>query len=177
VPDRPGRHRAWCHGRYVAGRHHRPTAGPARLRTGLLATIGGLTVANVVLGGLAVHATRTGATPAAVVPLPVINVPPATTAPAPATRGADRQLARTRPPVLLGPADLGASLTAYCLDRVYGAVSAGPGSDTWVCVRDAAGPYPIAMNVACAWLYGADAWAGMLDDDNPQTWRCYRDAS
>ena len=77
----------------------------------------------------------------------------------------------------LGPAELGASLTAYCLDRVNGAVGAKPGSDTWVCVRGTAVPYPIDMNVACAWLDGPDAWAGMLDDNDPQTWRCYRDAS
>ncbi len=175
MPDRTGRHRASGRRRYASGRHHRPSPAPARLRTGLLATIAGLTVADAVLGGLAVHAAGTGTTPASVAPLPVTTVPPATTAPDRGPRGADRQ--RARPPVLLGPAHLGASLTAYCLHRVNGAVGAAPGSDTWVCVRDAAGPYPIAMNVACAWLYGADAWAGMLDDDDPQSWRCYRDAS
>jgi hypothetical protein len=31
--------------------------------------------------------------------------------------------------------------------------------------------------VACRWLYGPDAWAGMLDDNDQQTWRCYRDPS
>jgi hypothetical protein len=177
VPDPTGRRRTPGRGRYVAGRHHHAGAPPARLRTGLLAAIAGLIVADVVLGGLAVHATRTGAAPAA--PLPVITFPPAITgvSPSPAPRGAERQLARTRPAVLLGPADLAASLTAYCLDRVNGAVAAGPGSDTWVCVRTTGGPYPIAMNVACAWLYGPDAWAGMLDDNDPQTWRCYHDPS
>jgi hypothetical protein len=95
----------------------------------------------------------------------------------PSPRGADRQQAKARTPELLGPAHLAASLTAYCRARVRAAISAGPGSDTWVCERVAARPYLISMNVACSWLYGPDAWAGMLDDNDPQTWRCYRDPS
>jgi hypothetical protein len=177
VPDRTGRHRAPGHGRYASRRpprHHRTAS---RTRTGLIATIGGLTVANLVLGGLAVH---TSATPSAPLPLPIFSVPPPVATvlgPSAAPRGAERQRAKVRPPVLLGPKNLAASLTAYCLDRVSGATGASPGSDTWECDRVLVRPFPIAMDVACRWLYGPDAWAGMLDDNDQQTWRCYRDPS
>src|SRR4051812_19252986 len=170
------RHRAPGHGRYVArrrspARHHRPGAPPpARTRAGLLSTIGGLAVANLVLAGLAVHQARSGDTAAAMPPPPPrITFPaPDRTAPRPARRAeaAQRQRAKPRPPVLLGPASLDAALTAYCADRVIGARGARPGSSTWVCDRVRARPFPIDMDVACRWRYGPDAWAGMLDDND-----------
>src|SRR4051812_18547878 len=115
---RSARHRAPGHGRYVArrrppARHHRPGAPPpARTRTRLLSTIGGLAVANLVLAGLAVHQAGSGDTAAAIPPPPPgITFPaPDPTAPRPPrpAEAAQRHRAKPRPPVLLGPTNLDA---------------------------------------------------------------------
>jgi hypothetical protein len=71
--------------------------------------------------------------------------------------------------VLLGPEGavaLAAILTDYCGARAV--VVEGD----WTCKGK-----PIDMDKACVFRYDEDAWAGMLNDDDPRTWRCYRDVS
>jgi hypothetical protein len=47
----------------------------------------------------------------------------------------------------------------------------------WTCWPPDAGRGLIDMDAVCRWRYGDDGWAGMTDDDDPTTWRCYRDPS
>jgi hypothetical protein len=126
------------------------------------------------------------------VPLPTAtsspSAPPTTAAPKPRQTSAApaRTTVRTttapRPkpkPTLLGPGGddvLEASLTAYCVSvRGDLAVAIRSGSaDGWDC-RHAERLTPIAMNDACRFFYGDDAWSKTLDDANPYSWRCFRD--
>jgi hypothetical protein len=142
--------------------------------------IGTLAVMDAILGGLVLRpAHDDGRTGLAAAPLPRITIPapptPAARTLAPAR--AQRQAAKARPPVLLGPAHLAASLTAYCRAQVSGALRAGMTGDGWQCARALVRPVAIDMDAACRWLYGEDAWSGMIDDTDQRTWRCYRDPS
>jgi hypothetical protein len=176
----PGRHRARRRSHHIAFRsgprkHFNVTDRDHRLRRGFGVTIGTLVVANSVLGVLVLHRTTEGGTLADSVPLPAISIaPPAPWAPP--TRSPRRALpqkAKARPPVELGPANLGDALTGYCTEVKHAGAAVLSG-DNWRC--GSTGPFP-SMDAACRWLYDAGAWAGMKDDTDPQTWRCYHDAS
>jgi hypothetical protein len=184
----PGRHRAPGHGRYIAlrrapVRHRRVTTTnrPRRAitRIGVVAMIGTLTAADVALGVLIVQRGRQGTdTTVAAAPGPAIAIPPPPAGrPARPTPRGERRRSKVRPPVLLGPRHLAASLAAYCTGTVSAAIRARPTEDGWACDRRFVRDRAIDMDAACRWLYGRDAWAGMLNDDNQQTWRCYRDPS
>jgi hypothetical protein len=134
-------------------------------------------IANAVVGGLVMHQTGDG-TPVVAAQLPTISIAPPPTA-VPAARSpqrVERRAAKARPPVLLGPRRLPTAMFAYCEASGTGSTGASAAPDSWQCDR-ASISRMIDMDAACQWLYDADAWAGMLDDDDPQTWRCYRDAS
>jgi hypothetical protein len=84
-----------------------------------------------------------------------------------------RQAAKVRPPIYLGL--LGAAeLTKYCRAHTGARTTAVSTDDGWAC-----GPMakPLSMNAVCRWWHGPEAWAGMIDDNDPDTWRCYRDPS
>jgi hypothetical protein len=148
-------------------------------RIGVVAVVGTLAAADVALGALVLqHGRDVTDNTVAATPLPTVsNPPPPTRRPAqPAPRG-ERRRSKVRPPVLLGPRHLAASLSAYCTDTVSGTTGARPTDDGWACNRLFVSDRAINMNAACRWLYGTEAWAGMLNDDDQQTWRCYRDPS
>jgi hypothetical protein len=163
-------HRTPGHGRYLA-----------RLKLTLGTAIGTLAVTNVILGGLLVHrAHDAGTANLAATPLPAISIPvPPTATPEPIRppERARRQQAKVRPPVRLGPKNLAISLTAYCTDTVAGATAARVTAGGWACHRPSAAARAVDMDAACRWLYGRDAWSGMLDDADQRSWRCYRDPS
>ena len=179
-------HHASGHRRHLALRtppSRHATVRFARLRSqpALVALIGMLAAISAVPGGLLLHQTNEhDSTPADARPLPAISIPApriAAVFPGPAwsPKRAERRQATVRP-VLLGPKNLSGSLTAYCKDTVSAATRARVTPDGWQCGRLVASR-SIGMNAACRWLYHADAWAGMLDDDDQQSWRCYRDPS
>jgi hypothetical protein len=117
-----------------------------------------------------VFGPRSATVPATALPLPPtsITVPPVVPQRQLAPGRAIRQQAKVRP-VLLGPVDI----AAFC------ARGNGPASrpvlldGEWACTRPQTVPRLADMNAACAASYTADAWAGMLDDTDPQSWRCY----
>jgi hypothetical protein len=148
----------------------------------LVAVAGTLVAANVVVGAVLVRLSHeAGVIPVAAAPLPAISVPvPFTTAPpGPTLSPARAQLrhAKVRPPVLLGPKNLATALTAYCTGTVAGATRVRVTPDGWACDRPPAAPKAVNTDAACRWLYGKDAWSGMLDDTDQRSWRCYRDPS
>jgi hypothetical protein len=148
----------------------------------LVAVIGMLVAANVVVGALLVRlAHHDGTVPVAAVPLPAISIPiPSSVAPlgrALSPERAQLRQAKVRPPVLLGPKNLAASLTTYCRGTVAGATRARVTADGWACNRPPTTPKAVNTDAACRWLYGKDAWSGMLDDTDQRSWRCYRDPS
>jgi predicted NBD/HSP70 family sugar kinase len=157
------------------------TSGHARLRPAIGTAIGMLAVTNVLLGGLLMHQAHDSSTNLAATPLPAIFIPIPPTAAVPEfTRPperAQRQQAKARPPVLLGPKNLAISLTAYCTDVVAGATAASVTAGGWVCDRPPAAARAVNMDAACRWLYGKDAWSGMLADTHQRSWRCYRNPS
>lgn len=158
------------------------TFGHGRLRPALGTAIGALAVTNVILGGLLVHrAHDDGGTRLAATTLPAISIPIPPTAAAPEfTRPperAQRQQAKARPAVLLGPKNLAISLTAYCTDTVAGATAASLTADGWACDRPPAAARAVDMDAACRWLYGKHAWSGLLAETDQRSWRCYRDPS
>jgi hypothetical protein len=153
-----------------------------RLRPALGTAIGTLAVTNLILGGLLVHQAHdhgTASTLAGTLPAISIPVPPTSAAPEPVRppERARRQQAKARPPVLLGPKNLAISLTAYCTDTVAGATAASVTAGGWACHRPPAAARAVNMDAACRWLYGRDAWSGMLADTDQRSWRCYRDPS
>jgi hypothetical protein len=172
------RHRAAGFGRYIAFTPARPRhAVPGndhQARRDLL--VGGavavvLTTGGVGLGAVAAKIQSSGGPRATAVALPT------TAAPAPATvltlgeRSAVRQAAKVRPPVYLGP--LGAAqLTTFCHAHAGLDTTAVSTDDGWVC---GPGTTTLGMNAVCRWWHGDAAWAGMTDDNDPTTWRCYRD--
>jgi hypothetical protein len=81
-----------------------------------------------------------------------------------------------RSPVLLGPLT-GERLAAYCRAHYGPAITAASTDDGWTCWPPDSGRGLIDMDAACRWRYGDAGWAGMTNDDNPNTWRCYRDPS
>jgi hypothetical protein len=153
----------------------------ARLRPALGTAIGLLAVTDLILGGLLAHRAHDDGTANLAAPLPAIfiPVPPTAAAPEPARppERARRQQAKARPPVLLGPENLAISLTAYCTDTVAGATAARVTAEGWACARPPAAARAVDLDAACRWLYGRDAWSGMLADTDQRSWRCYRDPS
>jgi hypothetical protein len=128
------------------------------------------------------------------VPLPTVapsatpSPTPSATAPRPKRTSATPTITRTtvrtttapRPvPTMLGPGGddaLEAALTSYCV-AVRGDLAVavrGDGADGWDC-RHAERTTTIAMNTACRFFYGKDAWSMTLDDSNPYSWRCFTD--
>ena len=110
------------------------------------------------------------ATPRAAVTPPTASVTatPSFRSGLPTARGVPRAVKATA--VLLGPDGaeaLASALSGFCRDGTA-VVSDGD----WTC-----GGAPIDMDKACVSLYDDDAWAGMLNDDDPRSWRCYRDVS
>ena len=94
------------------------------------------------------------------------------------TRTVTRLAAPARTPSLLGPpADetLEAVLTTYCV-KVRGKLAVATldaEADGWQC-RHAERTTALSVDAACRWFYGEKAWSKALDDDNPYSWRCYR---
>ena len=111
---------------------------------------------------------RAVVTPPTVSVLPPVTVTPSFRSGLSAVRGVPQAVKATA--VLLGPDSaeaLASALTAFCRDGTAVVVDGD-----WTC-----GGAPIDMDQACVCLYNDDAWAGMLNDDDPQSWRCYRDVS
>lgn len=108
--------------------------------------------------------------PATALPLPTttITVPPVGPERRLVPARAIRQQAKVRP-VLLGPVDI----AAYCTRSISPASRPVLLDGGWACTRPQTVPRLADMNAACAASYTADAWAGMLDDTDPQSWRCY----
>jgi hypothetical protein len=170
------RHRAGGFGRSVAFRTPAPRhAAVARNRAPSTVGAGLVILLGPIAGGLAavaVDAYRSGSPP---VPLPA----PVTSRSVPPTsvpRQGVPHAAALRPPVLLGLLPH-ARLTSYCR-TTYGAhITAALSDDGWMCWPPDSGRGLIDMNAVCRWRYGDDGWAGMTDDSDPATWRCYRDPS
>jgi hypothetical protein len=85
--------------------------------------------------------------------------------------------AKTTAPVLLGPADLGGSLNAYCRQGYGQLTAAFVTRDGWVCVALLQRPQPIVMGAFCRSLYGSRAVARLTDTHDQWSWLCYRGAS
>jgi hypothetical protein len=163
-------HRAGGYGRRLA-RHARADG------RNIVLVLSVLVATAAVVGGLLVHHAADD-TRSSAPPLPKVSIPPpSTAAPTEPPQRFERQRAKARPPVLLGPTDLATALVGYCKDKVGPGGAATTTADGWRCSRTIASPHPIDMDAACRFFYGEDAWAGMLDDNDPQTWRCYRDPS
>jgi hypothetical protein len=81
-----------------------------------------------------------------------------------------------RSPVLLGTLQH-ARLTSYCRTTYGVGITAALSDDGWTCWPPDTGRGLIDMDAVCRWRYGDDGWAGMTDDNDPTTWRCYRDPS
>jgi hypothetical protein len=166
------RHRAGGSGRSVAFRTPAPrhaAAAPNLVRVG----VGLVILLGPIAGGLAavaVDAYRNGS---------ALPPPPVTSGSAPPTsvphQGAPHAV-KLRSPVLLGLLRH-ARLTSYCR-TTYGAdITAALSDDGWMCWPPDTGRGLIDMDAVCQWRYGDDGWAGMTDDSDPTTWRCYRDPS
>ena len=84
--------------------------------------------------------------------------------------------ARLQPPVLFGILT-GNRLTSYCRATYGAAITAASTDDGWICWPPDTGRGLIDMDAVCRSRYGDDGWAGMTDDKDPTTWRCYRDPS
>jgi hypothetical protein len=179
----PARHRAAGSGRYVSlaparPRHALPTADRAMRRDllagGAVAVV--LCTGGAGLGAVAANLRSVDTAPEAGVPLPVISIPVPAVPLALGAKTGVGQTAKVRPPIYLGPLG-GTQLTWYCrahAGTARGRVGAVVTDDGWAC--GAAGK-PLGMNAVCRWWYGNAAWAGMIDDNDPDTWRCYRDPS
>jgi hypothetical protein len=181
----PARHRAGGSGRPIAfrtaaPRHAAPTRRralplPEAARPALLAGAGLAIVLGPVAGAIvaiAVNVDRHGAVvPPLLIPAPAPahGAPPAFVPP----EGVPRAMA-VRFPVLLGRLT-GDRLAAYCRTRYGPAITAALIDDGWTCWPPDTGRGLIDMDAACRWRYGEAGWAGMTNDDNPDTWRCYRD--
>ena len=141
---------------------------PAVAGAGLALLLGPIAGA---LAAVAVDALRNG--PA--VPPPALatseTVPP-TSAP----RQGVPHAVMLRTPVLLGLLTRG-RLSAYCRSTYGPGITAALDDAGWKCWPPGTGRGLIDMDAVCRWRYGEDGWAGMTDDDDPTTWRCYRDPS
>lgn len=170
------RHRAAGRsGRSVASRTARPRhAAPAASRAPAIAGAGLALMLGPIAGGLAavaVGALRGG--PSLPPPTPASSQPaPPTSAP----RLGVPHAVTLRTPVLLGPLTRG-RLTSYCRTTHGPGMTAALDDGDWTCWPPDAGRGLIDMDAVCRWRYGDDGWAGMTDDDDPTTWRCYRDPS
>jgi hypothetical protein len=174
------RHRAAGFGRYLSlaparPRHALPvTDRPLRrdlLAGGAAAVV--LCTAGGALGAVAANVRDAGTAPVAGVPLPVISFPAPAVPVALGAKDAVRQAAKIRPPVYLGPLGV-TQLTTYCRAHAGAATTAVVIDDGWACGPNAE---PLSMNAVCRWWHGRAAWSGMIDDNDPDTWRCYRDPS
>jgi hypothetical protein len=170
-------HRARGFGRYLAlrratPRHHTDEQEVSDRRPLLIL----LAIVVAVVAGTVTATARWSAdvTPPAVVTPPTVTVSPSPTVTPShrsglsAAHGVPQRAKATA--VLLGPDSaeaLASTLTEFCRDGIA-VVTDGD----WTC-----GGAPIDMDKACACLYDDDAWAGMLNDDDPRSWRCYRDVS
>jgi hypothetical protein len=178
------RHRAAGFGRYVSfaparPRRALPTTAPARLMKNVAVAVA-LCTAGGALGAGAATLRSDDTAPEAGVRLPVISIPTPAVPRGESLRAkslgrasAIRQAAKVRPPIYLGP--LGAAeLTKFCRAHAGARTTAVSTDDGWAC-----GPVakPLSMNAVCRWWHGSEAWAGMIDDNDPDTWRCYRDPS
>jgi hypothetical protein len=171
-------HRARGFGRYVAlrratPRHHHTDEQDVSDRRPLLIL---LAIVVAVVAGTVTATARWSpdARPRAAVTPPAASVPPPVTVTPSfrsglaAARAVPRGAKATA--VLLGPDGaeaLASALTTFCRDGTAVVIDGD-----WTC-----GGAPIDMDEACACLYDDDAWAGMLNDDDPRSWRCYRDVS
>lgn len=170
------RHRAaGGSGRSVALRTARPRhSAPAVSRAPAIAGAGLALMLGPVAGGLAaiaVGALRNG--PSLPPPTPASSQPaPPTSAP----RQGVPHAVQLRTPVLLGLLTRG-RLTSYCRATYGPGITAALDDGDWTCRPPGAGRGLIDMDAVCRWRYGDDGWAGMIDNDDPTTWRCYRDPS
>jgi hypothetical protein len=170
------RHRAGGFGRSVAFRTPAPrhaAAAPNRVPAGVGAGL--VILLGPIAGGLAavaVDAYRDGSTPGPP-PAPVTSrsAPPAS-----APREGVPHAATLRTPVLLGLLRH-TRLTSYCRTTYGPDITAALSDDGWMCWPPDTGRGLIDMDAVCRWRYGDDGWAGMTDDSDPTTWRCYRDPS
>jgi hypothetical protein len=169
------RHRAGGFGRSVtfgtpAPRHAAtaPNRVPAGLGVGLVILLGPIAGG---LAAVAVDAYRHGSGRPAPAPVTSRLVPPVSVP----RQGVPHAVA-LRSPVLLGL--LGhARLTSYCRTTFGAGITAALSDDDWMCWPPDTGRGLIDMDAVCRWRYGDDGWAGMTDDSDPTTWRCYRDPS
>ena len=184
----PARHRAGGFGRYVAFTTAAPRHAVQQQRQVPPVVSGGLAVvlwtSGGALGAVAANLHEADTVPRAAVRLPAISIPiPPTAWPTPSMSGARwsasravPQAAKVRPPVLLGLLRDG-RLTTYCRALRGSSNVAVVTDDGWACRPVANGRGLLSMNAVCRWFYGDSAWAGMIDDNDPDTWRCYRDPS
>ena len=166
------RHRAGGFGRSVAFRISAPRhAAPAPTRT--LAVAGaGLAILVGAVAALAGNALRHGSDlPSSPAPATSRPVPPASVP----HQGVPHAAGLTAP-VLLGRLS-GDRLRSYCRAAFGHGISAALSDDGWMCWPPDTGRGLIDMDAVCRWRYGDDGWAGMIDDADPATWRCYRDPS
>jgi hypothetical protein len=169
------RHRAGGFGRSVAFRTPTPRhAVPARSDVPVFVAAVALLLGPVAggLAAVAVHAHRDGSV------LPPIPAP-ATSRPVPPAsvpRHGVPHAVKLRSPVLLGLLRHH-RLTAYCRTTYGPHITAALSDDDWTCWPPHTGRGLIDMDAVCRWRYGDDGWAGMTNDDDPTTWRCYRDPS
>jgi hypothetical protein len=169
------RHRAGGFGRSVAFRtpapRHaaaEPSGAPIAVGAGLLILLGPIAGG---LAAVAVDAYRNGSPVSPPAPATSHPVPPASVPREGVPHGA-----KLRTPVLLGLLPH-ARLTSYCR-TTYGAdITAALSDDGWTCWPPDTGRGLIDMDAVCQWRYGDDGWAGMINDSDPTTWRCYRDPS
>lgn len=170
------RHRAGGFGRSVAfrtaaPRHaaQAPSRVPVVVGAGLAILIGPVAGA---LAAFAVNAYRDGSArphhpaPATSRPAPPASLP----------REGVPHAVRLASPVMLGMLTHG-RLTAYCRTTYGPDITAALTDDGWLCWPPDTGRGLIDMDAVCRWRYGDDGWAGMTNDNDPATWRCYRDPS
>ena len=171
------------HAEPPGGTSEQPGHRPTRTKAVLVAFAVVVVVVGVALG---LTLRRPDDAPAPAVALPTFSISaPAMATPA-ATQPRGREIhRRTTPrpttppasaaaPVLLGPADVAGSLTTYCR-RAYGPLTIAVfGREGWQCAGFFRRPRTIDLNAVCRSLFGANARARLLNDNDPQSWRCYR---
>ena len=170
------RHRAGGFGRSIAFRTSEVRhAAPAPSRVPAVAGAGLAIMAGAVAGSMAALAMNAyrdlSAVPPPTAPVTSRPIPPASVP----LQGVPHA-AILRTPILLGRLT-GDRLIAYCRTTYGPAITAASTDDGWTCWPPDTGRGLIDMDAVCRWRYGEDGWAGMTDDNDPSTWRCYRDPS
>jgi hypothetical protein len=128
-----------------------------------------------IVGGLAAVAVSAHREGSALPPLPG----PASSRPVPPAsvpRQGVPHASPLRSPVLLGLLPH-SRLTSYCRSTYGPDITAALADDSWSCWPPDTGRGLIDMDAVCRWRFGDDGWAGMTNDNDPATWRCYRDPS